>query len=100
MTSPPTVDPAIPFVADIILKHLVAPTRAKDVGLKFYRKELKKQRATEKDLKEVSLIAAKHFVEKRDEWVKNANSEITQEVLNRLLKESIENAIEQYSSEK
>ena len=98
MTDPTPVDPAIPFMADIIFKHLVAPTRAKDVGLKFYRKELKKQRATEKDLKEVSLIAAKFFVEKRDELLQKANPGMTPDQDYTILKESIEYAIEQYTS--
>lgn len=97
MSATSSVDPAVAFIADYFYKHLMGATRAKEVALYFYRKELQKQKATESDFRYVAFQYATHLVERRDELRKTKNSELTEEQLQELERESIAFSRDQYA---
>lgn len=99
MTSPRPDDPRVLFMADTFFKSLVSATRAKEVSLYYYRRELEKQRATEQDLRRVSLIYAIHFIEGINKIKESANADIGDKQIQDLVVESIEYVKEKFKSE-
>jgi hypothetical protein len=96
VSAPPPPDPAITFFADFLFKNLISSTRAEDVGLSFYARELTKQKATESDFRLVSLTAATHFVHKLEETNRSGGKPLTEDAQYALLKESLESALKEY----
>ena len=97
MSAPSQPDPAVALFADFLYKNLIASTRAEDVGLSFYRRELTKQKATEADFRFVSLIAAIYFVERYDRTQNAGSSKPSVEDRYALLRESLEFALQEYA---
>ncbi len=99
MTSLRPNDSRVLFMADAFYKELVSTTRAKDVSLYYYRRELKKQKATEEDLKKVSLFYGMHFMEGYLKLKESSNSQLTEEQIQKLVRESIEYAKKQFKDQ-
>lgn len=66
MSAPVPEDPRIEFWAITFHKMLAALTRSEETAEPFYGREVGLQRATEKEFREIALVASRRFVPRYD----------------------------------
>ncbi len=96
MTAPPVINTPIGYIAENFYKQLMSATRAKDVALYFFRREMEKQKATEADFRSVAIDYATHLVGRLGQPAKSSTSDSSDEELEALVRESIEYAKGRY----
>lgn len=83
------------FMEDFCYKHLIATPKAEEFSIEFYRMELKKQRATERDYRKL----AKIFANIASEKMNSVKGNLGQRRREKIVKDSLKEAWELYSRE-
>lgn len=87
-------------MADNLYDNLIALTRAKDLNVNLYSKEIKNQKLTDKEIRNVSDIYGDRFVERYYEIVGSSGHKPNDEEAKALHKECIEYAFERFYTER